>query len=620
MHLRSFYCLLLVLYGLQGLACSDSEPYAANEAGTMAGTTAGVTAGTSENYGGLPAGTTAGVNMVNSQDVLVLQIEGQRQSFVGTTMNVDLKVRYILNNVQPMSDTRITFELYNDQRMLSPQGVGGSNLSAQTSITDGTGTATVTFYGGSQSTVVYVKAYDATRPNVTPVEWALTIGNADEGGLAVTVRYNTSMIDGRSPRYTYTQFDSAYITLFNDGRTCAQLKAEAPSFRAAYLGPLEIRPFNDVDNQISVPALPNGTRFNVIAMIYNRMGVPVTVGCYEGAMVQAGQSNNVEVITDDIPLVFKGIYTALNRFDLIEAMQNSGEGSLATIGDIFNVLRVLGGSGETLGQEVISLICDFADVSGTACDIVGGIAGGAVGNILNNSLPENIKNVLTITADILNIVGDLTIVGEIDFVNAPDENGIIINNRNRWRKLRFDWQGSEIEATFGQLGSFSADVQGTFDAKNQGTHVDILEHNFAISYGSIILGLMEAWIIPLALGESSGLPIPLEQLLRNYIPCDRINESVGLPMDSMICDTVLVTAVSTILRNQISTLDFPEGAVKLSGRFVPVDLDNNLSVEKLDQGQWFGIINDRINFDGCFTACQGMICNEPPCQIIQGIP
>jgi hypothetical protein len=301
-------------------------------------------------------------------------------------------------------------------------------------------------------------------------------------------------------------------------------------------------------------------------------------------------------------------------------MQSSGEGSLETIGDIFNVLRVLGGSNDTLGQEVIRLICDFANVSGTACDIVGGIAGGAVGDILSESIPPNIKNVLTITADILNIVGDLTIVGEIDFVNAPDENGIIINNRNRWRKLRFDWQGSEIEATFGQLGSFSADVQGTFDAKNQGTHVDILEHNFAISYGSIILGLMEAWIIPLALGDSSGLPVPLEQLLRTYIPCDRINESVGLPMDSMICDTVLVTAVSTLLRNQISTLDFPEDAVKLSGRFVPVDLDNNLSVEKLDQGQWFGIINDRVNFDGCFTACQGMICNEPPCQIIPRNP
>ena len=193
---------------------------------------------------------------------------------------------------------------------------------------------------------------------------------------------------------------------------------------------------------------------------------------------------------------------------------------------------------------------------------------------------------------------------------------MILNNKNKWKKLRFDFQGQEIEATFGQLGGFATSVQGTFDAQDQGSYVEILEHNFAISYGSIILGLMEAWIIPLALDDMSGLSVPLEELLRTYIPCDRINESVGLAADSMICDTVLVTAVSTLLRNQIIGLDFDEGAVKMSGRFVPVDLDSNRSVEKLDEGQWFGLINDRISFAGCFTACQGMICNEDPCQIM----
>ena len=132
----------------------------------------------------------------------------------------------------------------------------------------------------------------------------------------------------------------------------------------------------------------------------------------------------------------------------------------------------------------------------------------------------------------------------------------------------------------------------TFDAQDQGSYVEILEHNFAISYGSIILGLMEAWIIPLALGDMTGLPVPLEELLRTYIPCDRINESVGLAPDSMICDTVLVTAVSTLLRNQIIGLDFDEGAVKMSGRFVPVDLDSNRSVEKLDEYNSLNIEND----------------------------
>ena len=606
-------CFLVVLFTLG--ACSDPPAYEEEamaatdtQGGAMGGTYAGTYAGTT----GLPAGTmgqTGGMN-IGPQDVLTLQIEGERQGFIGTNMNRELTVRYILNNIQPMSGTRINFELYDDRRMLSPQGVGGSNLSAQTAITDETGTARVTFYAGTESTVVYIKAYDATRPNVAPVEWALTVGNSNEGGLAVTVKYNPA-----TGRYMYTQFDSAYIHLFNDGRTCAQLQAEAPSFRSAYLGPVELRPYNDIDNQLAIPALPSASRFNVVAMIYNREGVPATIGCAEGVMIQAGQSSNVEIMTTDIPLSFKGIYTALNRFDLIEAMQNSGEGGLETLGDIFDLLRILGGSNEELGAGVIQLVCDFADLGNAACEIVEGIAGGTVGTIINNNLPENIKNVLRITADVLDIVGDLTIVGEVDFVSAPDASGLIINNKNIWRKLRFDWEGREIEATFGEVG-FSSSVQGTFDAQVRGNYVEILEHNFAISYGSIILGLMESWIIPLALGDMSGLAFPIDELLARYIPCEDINEAVGLQPDSTICETVLVTAVSTLLRNQIIALDFEEGAVRMSGSFVPVDLDNNLSVEKLDQGQWFGVINNQIEFDGCFTACQGMICNEPPCQIM----
>ena len=67
----------------------------------------------------------------------------------------------------------------------------------------------------------------------------------------------------------------------------------------------------------------------------------------------------------------------------------------------------------------------------------------------------------------------------------------------------------------------------------------------------------------------------------------------------------------------MSRLDFPEGAVVMSGRFNPIDTDQNLGVDKLDQGEWTGIINNEIEFHGCFTACLDNACDGPPCQIMQ---
>ena len=149
-------------------------------------------------------------------------------------------------------------------------------------------------------------------------------------------------------------------------------------------------------------------------------------------------------------------------------------------------------------------------------------------------------------------------------------------------------------------------MAGVFDAQLNGELVTILDHPFNVSYGEIMLGLLESWIIPLLLNpNAAGSPVPLEELLETLIPCDSIEMAVGIddPSNSTICEDILVRALSGLIRDQVSRLNFGEDALIMSGDFRPTTMEGNLNVGLLTEGHWRGVINNDIEFDGCFIGC-----------------
>lgn len=540
------------------------------------------------------------------------------QNIVDVGGTLELRLRYVMNNITPVASQRISFELLNQAQMPAPQGVDGTGLSALSTTTNGRGEASVSVVAGQMPTSLVVKAFDPSNIQVAPIYWRVTVANSGEGGLEVTVNYNAQM-----GRYNFNQFSAARVTLFQN-TPCAQIMASAPNFVNAYESLPEIYPYTDLDNKVNSASLPNGLVLSVAALIYNQGGAPVTFGCVEGVRPQGGQIIPIEVITTDLPLAFKGVYTSLNRFDLIQALQNSEE--LSTLGDIFYFLRILGGSNEQLGSGIIETICRIANFEGVACEIIEGVAGGALGNIINENLPMNVRSVLRIVGETLDIVGDLTIVGEIEFSQSANAEGIFVGNDNRWQRLRFNWDADcpmpgmcQREVTFSQLGDHSSrNVAGLFDAQEQmdGT-VAILEHNFAVAYGNIILGLLEAWIIPLAYGDGSGNPIALRDFLEINLAgaCSSINDYFSLPADSTTCINALAVVLSGVITEQVGRLNFNEDQLVMRGYFTPLDTDNDLSIDKLDNGQWIGVIDGGLEFRGCFNACRGSECDGPDCQI-----
>ena len=552
------------------------------------------------------------------QGAQVLRAVTANPLLVSTGDTVEVKVQYIAGQV-PVPNARVSFRLKDSLGMIAPAGVQGTNLTAMNTNTDSAGIATINLIGGQTTATMKLEAYIESNPTVTTT-WDVSVIMAGQGGLLFRVRYDPQM-----GRYAYNNFASASVSLFNNV-TCENLAAAAPNLNGAYLALSDINPFNDITNTVSSPGVDAGLNLTAAAVIKGPTGLPLTFGCTPNVRAVDGGAMEIDILTTDLPLAFKGIYTTVNRFDMIQALQDS-EGGLSTVGDVFDLLRTLGGNDQEVGGEVILQLCNILNVDDSICSLVRSFGAGVVGGAINNNLNPQIRAILSTIGESLDIIGDLTIVGEMEFRNNPDTMGRLSPNDNRWQRMRFNWTrdcatppNCQREVTFGQLGSRSRSVAGVFDAQlERDGSVSILEHPFTVGYGEIMLGLLETWIIPLVLNPAAaGSEVGLEELLETLIPCDSIEEAVGVsdPANSSLCEDILVVALSGLIRDQVSRLNFSGDALLMSGDFKPTMLNGSLNVDQLTEGHWYGVINNDIEFNGCFVGCRNQAdCINSTCMI-----
>ncbi len=604
MKLTYLYKLLTIQAIATLLACADattSTPTPPQSTADM------MTAGTPVIDMTIPTGGMTGGTVIPS--ARELQILGDINLFVPVNTQKPLKVRLIAGGNTPIANTRISFTMYNAQRQPAPQGVDGSFLSSQNALTNALGEAEVSVTAGPTGTSFTVQATDTSSPDTPAVTWNVNVASSDKGGLSIDVKYDTM-----TGRLGYSQFSAAKVALF-EGIDCNVLQERAPNLVGAYLELAQINPFNDINRVANASDLPKDTQFSVTAVILNQAGSPVAFGC-QRTQIMGGQTTTVNVLAKDLPLSYnKGTYTVVHRFNVIQSLQSTGDENLSQIANVLELLRLLGGSGQQVGSAVIDQVCMLADVQGATCDLVGDLLGGLVGEVIINILPPEVRNVLTIMGDILNIAANLTFIGEFAFRGNPDANGLMTSNDNRWQKIRFGWQGMQQEVTLGQLGDRnSRPIAGIFDAQVMGEKVEILPHSFEIRYGDIMLGIMETWILPIYYG-TQGTPVTLLDFLQDTIPCDRINEAVGLDPNSTLCRNILITTLSRVLEDQISRLNFNASDLTMTGSFTPADQSGDLSVDLLDEGQWNASLTNGFVFKGCFKGCLNAECMDSSCEI-----
>jgi hypothetical protein len=80
------------------------------------------------------------------------------------------------------------------------------------------------------------------------------------------------------------------------------------------------------------------------------------------------------------------------------------------------------------------------------------------------------------------------------------------------------------------------------------------------------------------------------------------------------CQSVIVNALSAVIIDQLSNLDFSPEQFRITGSALLVDSDADLRIDQLTNGVWLGRIETddvTLSFNGCFTGCRDAECPAP---------
>ena len=542
-----------------------------------------------------------------------LRVDGDRNRTIFSNDQVDIPIRLVElreTGEVALSNQAITIKLLDANGVdRTSTGIQGTTIQSARVNTNAQGVSNFRVFAGDPGVTVRLQASAA---DAAPVTVTLVIAQPAAGDITVRVLYNAQM-----GRYSYLDLESARVSLFTN-RTCDTIIGDATRLTGADFAWTPIMPFDDLNNTVTERDFMHDAVFTVAASVYSSSGRAVGFGCVEDVRIVGGQNTEVMVNAVDLPLEFKGKFVTTNRFDLSDLLRSSDDSTLSTVADVLEILRLLGSDDSNRGAELIRLLCDLTDVDEQACSIASAVGGPLIVVLLENNIPPDVFAVLSVISDVINIVSETTIVGEIEFPdNYPDEENMLSGD-NRWQRFRFEWrdgcmaQDCNREFTIGNLDQDNRPIAGLFDAQVvESSTLEIAEHGLNFRFGLIALGIAEQWVLPSIVGRQG--PVSLRDLLGDLMSdvCIDVDNFVGR---NGFCQSVIVNALSAVIIDQLGNLDFSPEQFKITGSATLVDADADLRIDQLANGVWYGTIDTgdtTLSFNGCFTGCRDNECVAP---------
>ncbi|MED5358564.1 MAG: hypothetical protein VYD85_09155, partial [Pseudomonadota bacterium] len=372
----------------------------------------------------------------------VLQIQGDVNiTMVFGEMRM-ISVKYVDGQQMPIANSRVTLGNLSQQMLLTA-------TSGSMSTTDAQGIANFTLTANEVAGNVMLTA---EALNADPVTWNITVSKRPTGTVSVRAIYSE-----QTGRYRISDIKSVRVKLVDgpcdEAFTNIANRREFPASRV-------IMPFvgSDIVDIVDVPT--TGT-FSAVAEGLNSNGFPFVRGCTAGVQANAAMVNTTDVTMSDLPLEFKGIFDVEHEMNLTCVLAGSNDGELQTFLRILRLLAIFGGGeGEgnfPLTSALIEYICDIGgdelgfDVPGPICDLAGGIGGMIAGAAFEgqlqsfvDSLPPELRNILTGIGDLWRNINRFKVQGQMEFTQSfPDADGFLRNNETRWNTFSFVWSQDE---------------------------------------------------------------------------------------------------------------------------------------------------------------------------------
>jgi len=521
-------------------------------------------------------GDTPGSELGLEREIIVLH-DTSRPLHVPVTQNQSIRVKVIDYRASgPAVDATVRFALV--------AGDGDASLSSLQAFTDAAGVAEVTFRGGTAADALY--ALEVRTDGASPAQLELFVADAPRGDLQVALHYEGPIA-----------VKNVHLRLVPGSFTCSQ-------FHPAY-PPLDVlgeRTLLGVgQGEVMWQHLPAGQRFTVVATAESQRGSLAAAGCLDGIVILGEQTNTVTLTMYLLTLNPAGVYDSASVFDFTGAIPGQ-------LGELVTEISTLFSSpGTFLINQVKKLAAIY--VGELITNAIFGLFENTVANVIDNWMfnnsPQWVQDILTIGQDLFQVVNRLEMLAELHISKLGSDHHI--QGRLYWNGIVLTWRyGCPAQGSAGYDPECGRHVFGLADFQNTQFPMDIVEgrftgmiqdfdqldidnHTIKISYGKLIIFVLNEMILPALTGQHTLLGAIL-----SFVNCSAIAHAIGgfstLGISVQDVENFCVSAVTII----VTPVEMVLGALaidsqlRMSGHATLVDDSQNLLVDRIEDGAFLG--------------------------------
>ena len=499
------------------------------------------------------------------------------------------------------------------------QGTGDAKLQSGAAYTDKTGVVRNVFASGTQTGLVYTVRLTAKCAEPQTIQFAVV--EAPVGSVKVDFKYDSG-----------PPLNEIKVSLLPGDFTCTQLAPEnKPGMVLA-----EKTVFN-THSSVQFDNLTAGTRYTVFAVAKGPMHMITASGCRDGVITLPDQVTKVTLPLYMVVLNPTGSYDTVDHFDFTNVIKDCS-------GGITDPLECAQQGGADVGKQVccalFQLVTFFNDPGTTIIKLIEDIAkqyigslivsafdlfANAVSSVITNWLvhqsPEWVQNFFQVGQDMMGVITNLEMYSTLQL--SKIQNNLTIQGKHFWTGIALYWKiGCDPKAPdYDECGKLTFDMH---DLKNTQFPLDLVggqfvasvfdfnkmqihEHKVDFSYGKLVLFVLNEIILP---GVTGGKAHSLQDALALWLDCKGIASGIlgkiaswfgGKKSDvEKVCDSA-VASVGGFLGSFLGALQIDTN-MSLHGQCTLVDEDDDLRVDKLTKGTYFGQIETGKGKSSAFTG------------------
>jgi hypothetical protein len=285
------------------------------------------------------------------------------------------------------------------------------------------------------------------------------------------------------------------------------------------------------------------------------------------------------------PLDPTGSYTMHSSFDMVSGLPG-------TVGDVVNGFIEMTDDPYDPATFVIDLVLDKIDNStieglvNTARPVIDGIVNEAILNLA----PDFVNNILEVGNKFGQVARNFGTVSTLKIEKTGGVEGEELVGTHTMTGMYFDIDGQRYTFSMAELGMQNLVAEQVTVRMEGETKVILGDHDFTLSYGSILMVALNQIIIPLIDPYASNL----NELLSGLVNCNAVGVSIsdyigfGSPSLYEGACSIGLTAASGLIEDQIRDLDQAGMVLGVNGDAKPQDTNTDRKVDVLLGGKWFG--------------------------------